>query len=321
MSFTIIGTGRSVPPLAVKNSDLSKIVETSDEWITSRTGIKERRVLSGETLLDISEKAALAALKNSGTDAKELDLILCTTLQGDYITPSLACMVMERLGAECPAFDINAACSGFIYALDLASSYFETKRAKKILIVSAEHLSKFLDWSDRRTCVLFGDGAGAAVLKAGESLLALSLRAKGNYSVLNIPSNVPPTPFDVSGGYQKKQFLTMNGQEIYKFAVTTVAEDVISATKKAGITADDIDYFLLHQANGRIIDAVRQRMNQPESKFPVNLMNYGNTSSATVPILLDELNSENRFKKGDLIFMSAFGAGLTSGVCIIKWGY
>ena len=321
MSFTIIGTGSCIPSFVISNNDLAKLVDTSDEWITSRTGIKERRILQSESLLDISEKAARAALKNANVEAKDLDMILCTTLQGDTITPSHACLVLERIGAQCPAFDLNAACSGFIYALDLAAAYFETKRAKKILILCAEQISKFMDWEDRSTCVLFGDGAGAAVLREGNGLLSVRLKATGQSSFLNIPAAPPKTPFSSSeAGREKSRRLYMNGREIYKFAVSTITEDSFYAAEKAGICLDDIDYFLLHQANGRIIDAARIRLNQPESKFPTNLERLGNTSSATIPILLDELNADKKLKTGDILLMSAFGAGLTSGVCILKWG-
>ena len=320
MSFTIIGTGSCLPAFTVNNEDLSKIVDTSDEWITSRTGIKKRHILQDETLLDIAAKAAEAALRNAKVEAHELDMIVCTTMQGDYITPSLACLLQDRINASCIAFDINAACSGFLYALDLAASYFESKKVNKVLIVCAEQLSKFTDWEDRGTCVLFGDGAGAVVLSKGDGLLSISLKAKGRLDCLNIPSSIPQSPFSALETKSDKSYIYMNGQEIYKFAVSTVTEDVIYAAQKAGIGIDDIDYFLLHQANGRILEAARNRLKQPESKFPTNLANTGNTSSATIPILLDELNQDNKFKKGDILLMSAFGAGLTSGVCIIKWG-
>ncbi|MCX7614222.1 MAG: ketoacyl-ACP synthase III [Clostridiales bacterium] len=319
MSFSIIGTGSSLPSFIVKNEDLSKIVDTNDEWITTRTGIKERRIIRDESLLDIAEKATRAALKDANTDASELDLIICSTLQGDTISPSLACLVLERLGVECPAFDINAACPGFVYALDVAAAYFESKKAKKVLVLSAEQLSKFTNWEDRKTCVLFGDGAGAVVLGEGDGLKMINLKAKGQRESLYIPAFSPDSPF-VKTESSQNQFLDMKGQEIYKFAVYTVTEDVLFAAQKAGIEIDDIDYFLLHQANGRIIEAARNRLNQPASKFPMNLCNLGNTSSATIPILLDEMNQNNQLKDGDILLMSAFGAGLTSGVCILKWG-
>ncbi len=319
MSIKIAGTGSCVPSLKVGNNDLLRLVDTSDEWITSRTGIHERRILKDESLLDIAEKAANAALKNAGVGADELDMILCTTIQGDYITPSLACLLQSRINAKCPAFDLNAACSGFIYALDVAASYFEAKKAKKILVVCAEQLSKFVDWEDRRTCVLFGDGAGAVVLTEGDGLLAIRLRTAGQADFLNIPAPLPKNPFSDFEAIPRKSFLSMNGQEIYKFAVSTVTEDAVFASEKAGIPFNGIDYFLLHQANGRIIEAVQTRVKQPKSKFPMNLCRMGNTSSASIPLLLDELNAEHVLKKGDILLMSAFGAGLTSGVCILRW--
>ena len=320
MSFIIIGTGSCLPELTVTNEDLAKLVDTSDEWITTRTGIKERRILSEESLLEIAAKAAKAALENAKVDAGELDLIICTTMQGDYVTPSLACLLQTEIKANCAAFDINAACSGFMYALDMAQAYFAAKKVKKILIVSAEQLSKFTDWEDRSTCVLFGDGAGAVVLAEGDGLISIRLKAKGHVDFLNIPSFVPQNPFSGKKENIPKSYVHMNGREIYKFAVSTVTEDTMKAVADAGISVDDVDYYLLHQANGRIIDAARSRLGQPECKFPVNLANTGNTSSASIPILLDELNSKNRLKKGDILLMSAFGGGLTAGVCIIKWG-
>jgi 3-oxoacyl-[acyl-carrier-protein] synthase-3 len=228
-------------------------------------------------------------------------------------------LVQAEVGAGCPAFDLNAACSGFVYALDVAEAYFKAKKVKKILIVSAEQVSKFVDWADRATCVLFGDGAGAVVLSEGDGVLSLSTKAKGHSENLNIPTVFVQTPFSGSAGEGKKTGLWMNGKEIYKFAVTTVTEDTAVALSNAGIGADDVDFYLLHQANGRIIEAARSRLGQPESKFPICLDNTGNTSSASIPILMDRLNKDHRLKKGDILLMSAFGGGLTSGTCIMKW--
>ncbi len=320
MSFKIIGTGSGLPDLVVTNDDLSKFVDTSDEWITSRTGIRQRHILQKETLLDIAVKAAMKALENARVNADELDMIICATLQGEYIMPSLACLVQESIGSQCTAFDINAACSGFLYALDVAKSYFDTKKVKKVLIVCADQLSKFIDWNDRSTCVLFGDGAGAVVLSEGEGILSISLKSKARSDCLNIRADIPQGPFSGTEDNSRRSYFSMNGQEVYKFAVSTVSIDSQRAVQEAGICLDDVDYFLLHQANGRIIEAARSRLGQPESKFPVNFATMGNTSSASIPMLIDELNTNNRLKTGDILLLSAFGAGLTSGVCIIKWG-
>jgi 3-oxoacyl-[acyl-carrier-protein] synthase-3 len=294
-------------------------VDTSDEWVYSRTGIRRRRVLTGESLLDIAERAARRALEKACTAPEELDMIICATLQGDYVMPSTACMVQERLGANCPAFDINAACSGFVYALDVARNYFETRRVRKLLVICAEHLTKFLDWQDRSTCVLFGDGAGAAVLGPGQDVLAMGIKSRARSDCLCIPADTPPCPLAGHSDQKRRSYLSMNGQEVYRFAVSAVTEDIQWALRESGVALEEIDFFVLHQANRRIIEAVRGRLGQPEHKFPVNLPEVGNTSSATIPILLDELRREDRLKPGSIVLLSGFGAGLTSGVCILRW--
>ncbi|QNK40983.1 beta-ketoacyl-ACP synthase III [Caproicibacter fermentans] len=318
MSFTITGTGSCLPVLSVHNNDFVGIVETSDEWISTRTGIRRRRFLKEESLRQIAAGAARRALEDSGTDAAKLDLILCATVQGEDVSPSLACLLQEDLGAECPAFDMNAGCTGFLYALDTAAAYFRAGMAEHILIVCAEQLSRFLDWKDRSTCVLFGDGAGAVVLSKGDSLLAVQTGARGQRENLNIPGVCASGPFwdeaDARGS-----FIHMNGREIFKFAVTTVQNEIETVARKAGIAVDDVDYFLLHQANGRIIESARTRLHQPEEKFPVNYAECGNTSSASIPVLLDELNRNRRLKRGDTLLFCAFGAGLTWGSCVIRW--
>jgi 3-oxoacyl-[acyl-carrier-protein] synthase III len=222
------------------------------------------------------------------------------------------------LGANCPAFDLNAGCSGFLYALHSAAAYFRAGMANHILIVCAEQLSRFLDWKDRSTCVLFGDGAGAVVLSRGDSLLTVRTGARGQRENLQVPGRNVSGPFwhDTE---KSRSLLSMNGREIFKFAVTTVQNEIESAVKDAGLTADDVDYFLLHQANGRIIDSARTRLHQPEEKFPGNYEECGNTSAASIPLLLDELNRNHRLKKGDILLLCAFGAGLTWGSCIIRW--
>lgn len=318
MSFKIIGTGSCTPDYVADNHFFEQLVETSDEWITTRTGIKTRHILKDQSLLDLAVKAALSALENAGVKADELDLIICSTMQGDYIVPSLACLIQGEIKAKCPAFDINAACSGFIYALEVADGFITSKKYNKVLVISADQLSKFIDYKDRSTCVLFGDGAGAVLLVSGDNLKFLKLIAKGDKENLNIIACAPQSPFCQTA--KPHGYLSMNGQEIFKFAVSTVVKASKEIAKVCGISSDDIDFYLLHQANGRIIEMVQNQLKQPSEKFPVNYSEYGNTSAASIPIILDEQNRKGTFKKGDKIFMSAFGGGLTSGVCVIEWG-
>jgi 3-oxoacyl-[acyl-carrier-protein] synthase-3 len=317
MSFTIIGTGSTAPSCVKDNNELSKIMDTTDEWISIRTGIKQRHICINETAADLAFEASVKALENAKITADELDLIICPTSRGDYIIPSLACIVQERLGACCPAFDINAACSGFVFALDIAAGYFARKGVKKILVVASETMSKLVDWKDRSTCVLFGDGVGAVVLAKGEDLLSIRLTSKGTAASLYIPHISGNCPF---GGLNAKDTcMHMEGKEIYKFAVSSICNDLSYVINKAGLSEGDIKYVLSHQANMRIIDAAQSRMNIPRERFLTNIDNYGNTSSASIPILLDEANREGKFKKGDLLALTAFGAGLTTGACILRW--
>ena len=318
MNFTIAGTGSSLPALTVSNNDFTKFVETSDEWICTRTGIRRRRFVRGESLQSLAAEASQNALNDAGIDAAEVDLILCATIQGEDISPSLACSVQKDLGADCPAFDLNAGCTGFLYALHTAAAYFRSGMVRHILIICAEQLSRFLDWRDRSTCVLFGDGAGAVVLSGGDSLLSIRIGARGQREYLNLPGARASGPF-WDEKEQTESRIHMNGREIFKFAVTTVQNEIEEAAREAGTTADEIDYFLLHQANGRIIDSARTRLRQPEEKFPVNYAECGNTSSASIPILLDGLNRQHRLKQGNLLLLCAFGAGLTWGSCVIRW--
>ena len=317
MSFTIIGTGSCVPSYIADNEKMAQLVETSDEWITTRTGIKTRRIITDETLQSLADEAARQALNDAGVSPSELDMILCATMQGDYVSPSMACLMQRDLGAACPAFDINAACSGFLYALDTAASYFMAGRVKKVLVVCAEQLSKLTDWSDRSTCVLFGDGAGAVVLGEGNGLLGIQVKARGELGALNIPASKPANPFSSSS--RDKYGIYMNGQEIYKFAVSTAENDSADMVASLGLTLDDIDFFLLHQANGRIIEAACKHLKQPPEKFPMNVSEFGNTSAVTLPLLLDGIHKDGKLKKGDLLLLSAFGGGLTSGTCVLRW--
>lgn len=317
ISFNIMGTGSAYPECIKTNSDISEFLDTSDEWITSRTGIKSRHLSTTETLTDLSVLAAGRALKNAGVGAEELDLIICATVQGDYITPSLACTVQKEIGAACAAFDINAACPGFIYGLDVALGYFARQKYKKILLVAAEMMSKHADWDDRATCVLFGDGAGAVVLSGGDGLLSIKTSARGETEILNIPGTAGNSPF--AENKKTRGYLYMNGPEVYKFAVSSMCSDLKEVIADANLTEADIDLVLPHQANLKIIEAAKKRLCIPADRYCHNIERFGNTSAASIPILLDELNREGRLKRGQILALAAFGGGLTSAACIIKW--
>lgn len=318
MSFQILGTGSSLPEKIVTNEDLSHMVETSDEWIVKRVGVKERRVCTTESVTDLGVQAAEAALENAGVSAAELDLIIATTISADTISPGLGGMVQNRIGAHCPAFDMNVACPGFLFGLDVAAGFFARKAVKKVLVVSAERMSGLLDWNDRSTCCIFGDGAGAAVLGEGDSYLASELHTKGGDDIISIPTWWNNSPF-----YQKelpKNKVNMQGQETYKFAVTSMVNDIRSVLEKAGVPGEQIKWVVPHQANYRIINEARKRLPEiaPE-KFAVNIEWVGNTSSASEPILLDELNRQGLIQPGDYVLLSAFGGGLSSACCLIRF--
>lgn len=317
MSFSILSTGSALPKRVVTNKDLSSFVDTDNEWILSRTGIASRHMCTEETLTELAADAAQKALEGAGVSPHELDLIICATISSDYITPSLGCMVQKSLGAACPAFDVNAACSGFIYALDVADGFFVRKKAKKILVVAAEAISRFLSAEDRSTCVLFGDGAGAVVLGEGNSMLATTLVAKGDETVLNVPgikSTLPIIPKS-----DEKPLVSMNGQEVFKFAVNAMCKQLKTTIADAGLTESDINWVLPHQANMRIIDFAKSKLSIPAERYCVNIDHVGNTSAACIAILLDEMNRQHRFKRGDLLAMCAFGAGLTSASAVLRW--
>jgi len=317
MSLKIIGTGRCLPEMQVENEHLSDFVDTSDEWIVSRTGINARRICRSETMTDLSSEAARIALAKAGIDAGSLDLIICATIAGDYITPSLACCVAGRLGATCHSLDINAACTGFISALSLAAAYFDSSRAEHILIVCAERITNITDWQDRATCVLFGDGAGACVLSKGGALKYLHLGVEGDASPLYMPTTTGNSPFSTADPAQK--FLFMDGQAVFKFASRVMEAETRLALEVLNLAADDIDFYLIHQANRRILDYVRHKLRLPVEKLPMNLNRYGNTSAASIPILLDELLEDGAVQPGQTIFVSAFGAGLTFGAALLEW--
>lgn len=318
----ILGTGSSLPKNSVTNFDLEAIMDTSDEWIRTRTGIEARHIVREESTTTLSIDAAQKALKNAGVNAEDLDLIVAATLSADRIIPMLSCEVQAALGAKkATAFDINAACSGFLFALSIAEMYIKTGRCHKALVIGAENLSKIMDWNDRSTCVLFGDGAGAAVVSdEADNMLGLIQGSDGASGMaLNCLNRPKANPFLDEQPELKQEYVHMDGQAVYRFAVKTVPTAISQALEEAGVSADDISLFVLHQANLRIIESVSKRLNQPMEKFPINLNRCGNTSAASIPILLDEIVQAGKVKRGDKIVLSGFGAGLTWGACVIEW--
>lgn len=313
----IIGTGSALPKRTLTNDDLSQMMDTNDAWIRERTGICTRQIITDEELDDLAAEAAQKALDDAGISASELDYIICSNVVNEYVTPSMASIVEGKIGAMCPCVDLNAACTGFIYAMDYAEALLQTGRATHILVMAAEEPTRMVDWNDRSTCVLFGDGAGAMVVTRGDELKAIKVSSKSNTCVLHYRRKLEPTPFIT----KKEQHipLYMAGQEVFKTAVTCSVSDLMEVLSESGLSKDDITYYILHQANFRILDYIRHRFGVDSSKLPMNVDKCGNTSSASIPLLLDELNRSGKLKKGDLLAFSAFGAGFTSGACIIEW--
>ena len=318
MAFHVMGTGSARPDNVVTNDDLSRFLDTDDEWISSRTGIRSRRCCTTETCSDLAEAAARAALEDAGVAAGELDLIICSTITADDLTPSCAAVVQQRLGADCPAFDVNAACAGFVFALDIAHGYFARGAARRVLVVSAEKMSRMVDWTERSVSVLFGDGAGAVVLgEGGESPLYTKLATRGSHDTLFCPSMAGNSPFDVTD--KPEPYLHMKGQEVFKFAVTSICADVRQMCSEVGITPADVDLYVFHQANKRILDSAVERLGLPREKVAYTIQDSGNVSSACIPLTLDALNRQGRLHKGDLVCCSGFGAGLVVATTLLKW--
>lgn len=316
MSFNIIGTGSALPSYVLDNHKLSELVDTTNDWIVERTGIKERRILTNESLKDIAIRAACAAIEDSHIQANEIDLIICSTVHGEFITPSLSSIIQNSIKAKCPAFDINGACAGFIYALQIANAFLTSSLSKKILIISAEAMSHMCDYTDRSTCVLFGDGAGAVVLEKGDQLKSICLNTTCDESKLFIPGLKGNFPFKEK--VNSANFLYMNGQEIYRFAIESIVADINNLLNQSQLNIEDIDYFLIHQANSRILQAACQQLKIPNNKILSNIEKYGNTSSACIPIMLDECIRGGIIRKGNKLILSAFGAGLTNGAALIN---
>lgn len=320
----IVGLGIYVPENILTNADLEKMVETTDEWIQSRTGIRERRIAKkGEACSDLATQAGLEAIKDAGLKPTDLDLIIVATISGDMLFPSTSCLVQTKLGANCPSFDLGAACSGFPYALAVAHGLILSGQFKQILVIGAEVLSGFIDWTDRSTCVLFGDGAGAAVVsEVGEDkgILSTYLASDGRYAdLLKIPAGGSAIPPSAESFDPKLHTLKMNGSEVFKLAVRNMGDAALKAIELAGLKPEQIDLLIPHQANLRIINAVAERVKMPLEKVFVNLDRYGNMSSASTIVALYEAVKLGRVKSGNYVELVAFGSGLTWAATVMKW--
>lgn len=321
----IAGLGLCVPDRIMTNDDLAQIVETNDEWITTRTGIRERRIAGPETATsDLATVAAQRALENAGIAPDELDLILCATTTGDYVWPATACVVQNRIGAKrAAAFDLSAACSGFCYGLETAASFIQRGAMQNILVIGADTLSKQVNWQDRTTCILFGDGAGAAVVTPcapDEGIITSTLGSDGSgLESVWIPAGGTRTPLSADVMDQRLNCIAMRGQEVYRFAVQIVPEAIRQALGRACLRPSDVSLLVLHQANIRIVQSVSERLEIPMEKVFVNLDRYGNTSAASVPLALTEAAQQGRLKRGDIVVTVGFGAGLTWAANVIRW--
>ena len=320
----IAGLGFCVPDKVVTNRDLEKMVETSDEWIRTRTGISERRIVEkGTATSDLAAKAALMALKNAGVAPEELDLIIAATSTPDMPLPSCACFIQQKIGAsKAAAFDLAAACAGFVYALVTAEQFIRNGHYKKILVLGADVISPYIDWTDRTTCILFGDGAGAAVLTAASAggILSSVLGSDGKYAdLLKIACGGSKTPATHQSVDAKGHYLQMSGSEVFKLAVRGMADAVVESLSKAGVKLSEVACFIPHQANQRIIDAVADRLELPKEKIFVNLQKYGNTSAASCAIALYEAVQQGRIKKKDKVVLATFGSGLVWGAMVMEW--
>jgi len=322
----ILGTGSELPSKVMSNLDLEKLVETTDEWITTRTGIKERRILEeGKGNADMAYAASVRALKDAGIEATELDAIIMGTVTPDYPFPSSACVLEDMLGARGVfSFDVNAACSGFLNALSVADAFIRAGRIQKALVVGSDALSRLLNWHDRGTCILFGDGAGAVVVGASRDgdrgILSTRLRTDGSFvKTLYVPAGGSLRPASAETVKKNEHTITMNGKEVFKVAVRSMEEISRAALQEAGVGVDEVSLVIPHQANHRIITALAERLGVPMEKVVVNLDRYGNTSAASVPVALDEARREGRIRTGDIVLLNAFGAGFAWGAAVIRF--
>ncbi len=326
MTGVIRGTGSCVPSYIIDNNALSQFVDTSDEWISERTGVKRRHIAAKETTVSMAAEAGRRALESAGLSAEELDLILVSTISSDVILPCAACEVQKELGASnATCFDLNGACTGFVLAYNTANAYLAGGICKNALIIGSECLSNLTNWHDRGTCILFGDGAGAALLQGvegrtyrpvthsdGEKGSALTLKSRHDCNGITKEIN----PLSMT---DDAYFMQMDGQSVFKFAVRKVPEAIREVLDINSIRQEDVTWYVMHQANRRIVESVAKKLNEPLEKFPMNLQEYGNTSSASIPLLLDEMNRKGMLRSGDLIVLAGFGAGLTWGATILQW--
>ncbi len=335
MSIRIIGTGSALPERCVTNDELAKLMDTSDEWIRERTGIGSRYLSTGETVALLAGKACERALENAGKKAEEVELLMAATCSPEMALPCTACQIQAQIGASnAAAFDLNAACAGFLFALHTAWAYIEAGIYRNALIVGAEVLSKLLDWTDRGTCVLFGDGAGAVLVErcgedgafseggfSGKSgVLGFAQHSDGSRGdVLKCSARGLRNPYFTDAPNAEGGFVRMDGREVFAFAVRRVPAVILEALEKSRLKPEDVDLYVLHQANKRIIEGIAKRLGVGLSRFPMNLDRVGNTSSAAIPLLLDELNRSGRLRRGMTAVLSGFGAGLTYGACVLRW--
>jgi len=301
----------------VTNDMIAEFLDTSDEWISQRTGIRTRHVISDEELEDLAIQAARNALEMSGLKPSDIDFIICSNVMNEYITPNLGSVIAYKMGMNCPSIDVNAACPGFIFALDIAENRWRAGKAENVLIICAEEPTRMCDWKDRSTSVLFGDGAGAVVLTGGDNVKGIKLNAQPAPDKIWERRVLEPTPFITKA--EMNVPMQMKGREVFRFAVSASTTEVEALLNEIGMTKDRVSYYMIHQANLRIIDAIKNYLGEPESKFPVNIYDHGNSSSASCPILLDECNRKGMFKPGDVLVFSAFGAGLLSAAAVVEW--
>lgn len=325
MTGRICGTGSCVPSFAMDNNDIAKLVDTSDEWIRERTGVVRRHIIREETTVSMAAEAGRQALENAGIAAEDVDLIIVSTISSNVILPCTACEVQKDLGAKhATCFDLSAACTGFVVAYNTAAAYLNAGVYQTALIIGSESLSNLTNWKDRGTCILFGDGAGAAVLKREDTEYYLpvthsdgfrgeALRCKSRYDRSEL------SPEDMRKPEEKEYLMQMDGREVFMFAVKSVPQAIKEVLEKNDTAQEEISFYILHQANRRIVEAIAKRLGEPIEKFPMNLEEYGNTSSASIPILLDELNRAGKLNRGQKIILAGFGAGLTWGASILEW--
>lgn len=321
MYARIAGTGSHLPEKALSNADLERMVETSDEWITERTGIRKRHVAAaGETTCDLAEAAARRAMESAGTGPADIDLIIVATTTPDRVFPSTACLLQQRLGIQgCAAFDVQAVCTGFVYALAVAEKFIKTGAARRALVVGAETLSRIVDWTDRTTCILFGDGAGAVVLEASEDagILSTHLHADGQYQdLLTVPAGISEQPERLRAG---EAFIEMKGNEVFRMAVNTLGRIVDETLAANAMQKSDVDWLVPHQANIRIIAATARKLGLPMDKVVVTVDRHGNTSAASIPLALDEAVRDGRIRRGETILLEAFGGGFTWGSALVRF--